>query len=532
MSRTRATQSPNARFETVGPTRVPRSAFDRSQTHKTTMDAGWLCPLWIDEALPGDTVTVRPTFFARLATPLYPYMDGLHFDYQVFFVPNRLVWDNFVKMMGERTDPADHNDYTVPQMVSVALEYVEHTIHDYFGLPIGVAGISHSSLFHRAYALIYNEWYRDANLIDSVDFPTDDGPDVATETWVTLQRRGKRKDYISGALPFAQRGTAVSLPLGTEAPIISSGSPIQFAEGSASGPERIMQSLSATGFQVPSAWPTGSTNLYSADTTGSGYVADLTAATAATINEIRLAISYQHLFERDARGGGRYREVVLSHFGVSTDDIRLMRPELIASGSMEIRPTPVADTTQDNDLGDLGAFAVGVGNGRQFTHSATEHGMYMLIGSVRADLTYQQRVDRMFSRETRFDYYWPDLAAIGEQVVRGREVWSNGVGDPDLETGDFMVWGYQPRYEEYRTRLSQVTGFFRSDSATSLDPWHLAIDFGFTRPSLNGTFINENPPVWRILASPADAEFLVDCYFKVTHVRPMPKFGTPGLVRF
>lgn len=533
MAQTRASSNPNARFSTVGPTRVPRSAFDRSMSHKTTMDSGWLVPLWIDEALPGDTITVRPTILARLATPLFPYMDGLKLDWQCFFVPNRLVWDNFVKMMGERVDPSDHNDYTVPQMTSIALEYVEHTIHDYFGLPIDNAGITHSSLFHRAYALIWNEWYRDANLQDSIDFPTDDGPDVATESWVTLQKRGKRKDYISGALPFAQRGTAVSLPLGSEAPVISSGNPVQFNEtASGTGSSYPLISLSSTGFQTAPAWATGSQLLF-ASSTDSGYVADLTSATAATINEIRLAISYQHLFERDARGGGRYRELILSHFGVHTDDIRLLRPELVATGSMDIRPTPVADQTGTNtDIGELAAFAMGVSTMRGFTHSATEHGMYMLLASVRAELTWQQRVDRMFSRETRYDFYWPDLALIGEQVVRGREVWSNGVGDPDLETGDFSVWGYQPRYEEYRTRVSQVSGYFRSDSGSSLDPWHLAIDFNGVRPSLNDTFIKENPPIQRIIASPGDAEFLIDAFFKVTHVRPMPKFGTPGLTRF
>lgn len=524
MARNRAPGNNRERLSSIPPTRVPRSAFDRSYSVKTTLDVANLYPVHIDEALPGDTYSFRPSVVARLATPLYPYYDGLYMDWQLFFVPSRLLWDNFTKMMGERVDPSDHNDYTMPQMVSDG--YAEESLYDYMGLPTRGTGFSHTCLPMRAYYLIWNEWFRDANLQDSLAVPTDDGPDLPAE--YTLQKRGKRKDYFTGALPFAQRGTAVSLPLGTTAPVESDGGPMQFS--ATSGPSlNTWQSLTSTGSQFSAAWTaTGEGLTYEA-----GLQVDLENATAATINQIRQALAYQHLFERDARGGGRYREVILSHFGVQTDDIRLLRPEVVATGSFPINTYEIPVTAElTKSVGDIGAQAKAVGVGRQAMHSTTEHGYYMCLFSVRAELTYQDGLERMWSRKTRFDFYWPDLANIGEQAVLSREIYTDGTGSESAATGDFSVWGYQPRYEEYRVRYSRVTGEFRSNNSASLDAWHLALDFDTTRPTLDDTFIVEQPPINRITIDDLGADLLCDFHFKVMHVRPMPKFGTPGLVRF
>ena len=530
-TRTRGGMRNAERFSSIPPTRVPRSAFDRGYTHKTTMSSGFLVPLHHDEVLPGDTYNFTPSFFVRLSNKaaLKPFMDGLHFDWQAFYCPTRLLWDNFVKMMGEKDDPADHNDYEVPQMVSTG--YAENSLEDYFGLPISDSGFRHHTFLHRMYYLTWNEWYRDANLQDSLDVPTDDGPDLPSE--YTLQRRGKRKDYISGALPFAQRGTPVEIPIGSTAPVVSTGTGVPLFDvggttaialyGSAGNPSPAFMfgNVSTPG---NASWNTTSLQ------------ADLSSATAATVQEIRSALAIQHVFERDARGGGRYREVVLNHFGVNTDDIRLMRPELLGTGSFPITPTPVAMTNNypagGEYVGDLGAFATGASAGRGFTKSFTEHGYILVLGSVRAELTWQRNIERSWLRKTRFDFFWPDLAHLGEQPIYRQEVYADGTGDETLGTGDWSVWGYTPRYEDYRSRLSRVTGEFRSDATAPLDVWHLAVDFNGSAPTLNSTFVQENPPVERIVAVTDSPQFLVDSHFRVTHVRPMPKFGTPGLMRF
>ena len=547
-TRTRAggASSGSDRFSEIAPPRVQRSTFDLSHTHKTTMDAGYLIPLLYEEMLPGDVISCSPEFFVRFASPLEkPYMDGVRLDWQAFFIPNRLVWDNWVRMMGERTDPSDHNDYTVPQNEAPAGGHDVGTLADYFGLPTETDNIDVSALPFRAYNLVWNEWYRDANLQDSVVVDVDDGPDDPAD--YVLLRRGKRKDYVSGALPFQQRGDAVQLPLGTTAPL--QGTPLitgvsgPILEGALSGTSGTVEaSTNATlaPLQIDSVSGTftaGETLLWGSSGLGfdfNGATADLSAATAASVNDMRYAISLQRALERDARGGGRYREQVLVTFGVQTDDIRLMRPQVLGVGSMPIHPHQVpqtSETTGSTQLGDLAAFGVGAGGQRRFTFSATEHGMVILLASVRADLTWQQFVDRRFTRESRFDFFHPDLAMIGEQPVQSREVWSDGTGSPSLGTGDFAVWGYQPRWEEMRHRRSLVTGEFRSNYTASLDVWHLALDFD-TRPSLNDAFVQEDPPIDRVVVLQDEPQFLVDCQFTIRMVRPMPQRSTPGLTRF
>ena len=530
MARTRAPGSSKqtGRFSSVPPTRVPRSAFDASYSHKTTIDEGYLYPLHTEEIMPGDTVVMQPSFFVRMATPIKPYMDGLHFDWQAFFVPFRMVWTNFVRMMGEKPQPSDHNDYLVPIMTAPpTVGFAAQTLSDYLGIPTGRPGLEVTSLYHRAYNLCVREWYRDENLQDPPVVDLDDGPDDPAD--YVLAYRGKRKDYFTGALPFAQKGEAVELPLGTSAPIVPDSSGYMSVKGDTNAGQAVTR---LTGDLSNNVGLTTGTDgeLQWIET---GLEADLSAATAATINQMRTAVSLQRLFETDARGGTRYVEMVLAHFGVQSDDLRHLRPQLLATGSLPITPSEVPKTTQDgtDPQGNLAAFATGTQVGRKFTSSFKEHGVILLLGSVRADMTYQQGLDKRFTRRSRFEFFHPELANIGEDIVESRELYADGTGDPDLRTGDYAVWGYQPRYESYRHRRNMVTGVFRSNHPLSLDVWHFAYDFA-SRPVLNSDFIKEQPPVRRAIVTVSEPAFLVDAFFKTTMIRPMPMFGTPGLLRF
>ena len=527
--RSKNTRAPGKRenyLSTNPPPRVPRSAFNRSYSLKTTFESGVLVPVHVDEVLPGDTINLRSAYFCRMATPLTVPFDGIHLETQTFFVPLRQLWDNFVLMMGERVDPDDHNSYTVPQITSPSGGWLANTLGDYMGIPIA-KDITVNALFFRAYNHIWNTWYRDADIQDSVVVDRDDGPD--TETDYVLLRRGKRKGYLSGARPFAQRGDEVTMPLGSSAPVSivadSTGYPTFDSSGGGTdiqldkttgSPERVIGTGLSTG------------NLSWGDPHLEG-TADLSSATAATINVMREALATQHLLERDARGGGRYWEIIHSHFGVTPDHIRLERPELLGTQSIRLNTTPVPQTSENVSLqrtGDLAGFTTGLGVGRPVVKSFEEHGIVMTLASVRADLSFQQGVHRMFTRQTRYDHFWPDFAHLGEQAVLNREVYYNN------DAQDTETWGFQPRFEEYRHRDSMITGEFRSDHTTPLDFWHLGIDFGTTRPNLNAAFIEENPPISRVLSLSGSTQFLLDCFHQLKHVRPMPRFATPGLMRF
>ena len=510
-------------FSQVPRANIPRSNFNRSCGYKTTFDAGYLVPVFVDEALPGDTFNLRMTSFSRLATPLHPFMDNLFMDTHFFAVPYRLVWDNWQKFNGEQKNPGDSTDYLVPTMTSTAVTgYLNGSLHDYLGLPTEVPGLVHSSLWHRAYNLIYNEWFRDENLQNSVVVDTDDGPDSPTD--YVLLRRGKRHDYFTSCLPWPQKGEAVELPLGTTAPIIADGtfklksgaSVYQMAGetiGAAVGTMRLQPNVN-----------TG--NL----TYSGGLMADLSTATAATINQIREAFQIQKLYERDARGGTRYTEVIRAHFGVISPDARLQRPEYLGGGSSPVVVSPVPQTSATDAAvtpqGNLAALGVCSIHGHGFTKSFTEHCLIIGLVSTRADLNYQQGLDRMFSRSTRWDFYWPALSHIGEQEVLNKEIYAQGSGNP---TADAAVFGYQERYAEYRYKPSKITGQFRSNYATPLDSWHLAQDFA-SLPALNATFIVENPPVDRVIAVPSQPHFLFDAYFNLKCARPMPVYSVPGLI--
>jgi len=515
---------------------IPRSKFDSQKSYKTTFDAGYLVPVYVDEVLPGDTINLQMTAFARLATPLFPIMDNMHLDSFFFFVPNRLVWENWQKFMGERyPDPDSSIDYTVPETTSPAGGYAVNSLQDYMGLPTagqitGSNTVTHCAFWTRAYNLIWNEWFRDQNLQDSAVVDIDDGPDSPAD--YVLRRRGKRHDYFTSSLPWPQKGDAVTLPLGGNADVITNNNEFKWSATSAGGQvnKRVYTNSNANALQIENSSP-AATNYYKWGNE-SGLVADLSTATAVTINQLRQSFQIQKLLERDARGGTRYTEIIRSHFGVVSPDARLQRPEYLGGGSTPVSINPVAQTSatglaeDTSPQGNLAAFGTALAYNHGFTYNATEHGVLIGLVSVRADLTYQQGLPRMWSRSTRYDFYFPAFATLGEQAVLNKEIYCTGTATDD------EVFGYQERWAEYRYKPSQITGYFRSTAAGTLDAWHLAQEFG-TLPALNDEFIEDTPPVERIVAIGDAAngkQFLFDAFFNVRQARPMPLYSVPGLI--
>ncbi len=497
---------------------IQRSSFDRSHGVKTTFDAGYLIPILLDEALPGDTFNVRMTGFARMATPINPIMDNLFMETFFFSVPVRQLWENFRKFCGEQVDPGDSIDFSIPHL-SGGRTFAEGSLEDYFGLPTQVANITSQNLISalplRAYTAIWNEWFRDQNLQDSETVDLADGPDGGA---YVLQRRGKRHDYFTSCLPWPQKGDSVDLPLGTAADVTYGGSTTDVPTiEDANSANRFVLSDQTVGV--------GDIEVRGVASAKQPLYADLTNATAATINQLRQAFQVQKLLERDARGGTRYAEIVKSHFRVDFQDVRY-RPEYLGGGSTPINITQVPQTSSTDATtpqGNLSAYGTASLQGHGFTKSFTEHCFIIGLINVRADLTYQQGLNRMWSRSTRYDFYWPALAHIGEQGVLNKEIFAQGVA------ADLNVFGYQERYAEYRYKPSLITGAFRSNAAASLDPWHLSLDFG-ALPVLNASFIEDDPPIDRVVAVPAEPDFLFDGYFSMRCARPMPMYGVPGLI--
>lgn len=532
-------------FSQVPNVTIGRSKFNRSHVLKTTFDEGKLIPIFVDEVLPGDSFKLKVTTFTRMATPIFPVMDNLYLETFFFFVPMRLVWDNFQKFMGEQENPGDSTDFLIPTGQDVVTTGM---LHDYFGLPLTSSDspISYNLLPFRAYWLIWNEWFRDENLQDSVPlykgdagyvwFKDSSNPVVNGFRWIDCAPRGKRYDYFTSCLPWPQKGPGVELPLGGTAPVYGSeDSPLilrstQPDNSTAVGhlsvdtPDYNHLSFSSVSGTTTSRF---TANILPKGIGGnSGVYADLSSATAATINSLRQAFQLQRYYEKDARGGTRYIEKIKSHFGVTSPDARLQRPEYLGGHSDRININPVVQTSSTDSTspqGNLSAFGVSGARYHGFSKSFVEHGYIIGLANVRADLTYQQGLNKMWSRKTVLDFYWPSFAHLGEQAVLNKEIFAQG------NAADNEVFGYQERYGEYRYKPSMITGKFRSTYAQSLDAWHFSQKFE-NLPTLSNQFIQDNPPISRCLAVPSEPHFLMDAFFNLKCVRPMPLFGTPGLI--
>lgn len=532
--------SRQSQFSRTPTPQIQRSVFNRDHAYKSTFNSGFLIPFFVDEILPGDTMSFRASMFARLSTFVFPIMDNLHLDTHYFFVPNRLVWDNFEKFLGSQDNPDDSTDFVIPQLghVEDTMSFDTNSIFDYMGLPVGVefpfpdAGLAPNALPLRAYNLIYNEWFRDQDLQDSVDVLTDDGPDPYLD--YNLLRRGKRHDYFTSARPWPQKGPDVMIPLG-ELPVIGNGDRLGLTDGTSSLSVGIENGSSQTRVGT-SALPLGSAFTatpvsgtvawgVSQNPAFSGLVVDPTAY--GTINMLREAAAIQQYLERAATGGTRYVEWLWAQFKVISPDFRLQRPEYLGGGSQRVGVSSVPQTseTASTPQGNLSAYAkVGASSG--FNKSFVEHGYVIGLVSVRADLSYQQQLHKMWTRRTKFDFYVPVLANLGEQAVLKHEMLFSGTS---LDT---EVFGYQERWSEYKYRPSMVTGLFRSVAAGTLDSWHLALDFGTTPPPLGADFILDNPPVDRVVAVTSEPQILFDSFIQIRHARAMPVFSIPGLNRF
>lgn len=515
-------------FAIVPQTTAQRSAFKCDHGYKTTFNAGLLIPFFWDEVNPGDTFKVSATALIRFATLLFPILDNVKFYTHYFFIPTRIIWSNSRKFFGEQVNPSDSINFTVPKMTSTAVTgYGEGTIFDYFGLPTKVPGFDHISLPLRSYNLVWNEWFRDQNLQNSVTVNLGDTSDPATD--YVLLRSNKIRDYFTSGLPFLQKGTAVPLPLNGNAPIIGNGSAINFKQVSAPNANMNMVSNAGTNQPLLANGTLTGTSLFGLATVNSNMFADLSAVTAATINELRTAFQVQRFLERDARNGTRYAELVQSHFQVHFPDLHY-RPLYLGGSTDHLNVTVVAQTAPTSGgstpQANLSGFGTAVLHDHGFTQSFTEHGIVLGLLTARADLNYQAGLNRKWSRNIRYDYPWPVFAHLGEQAILNKEIYCQGTPGGAADNG---VFSYNERYAECRYYPNQITGLFRSNATGTLDSWHLAQDFG-SLPVLGNVFLQDNPPTTRVKATASDPDFIMDMQIKQTVVSCLPAYSVPGYI--
>lgn len=528
--------------------RIPRSRFINQWTRKTAFNAAYLVPFLCDEIYPGDHMTYECTIYARQATLVFPNFSQQRFDTFFFYVPCRILWDNWKKFMGEQANPIDTIAYTIPKMVGTVGGDAVGSLVDHFGVPVlgqitGGISILVNALPFRAYNRIWNDWFRDQNIINSATVKTDDTNDAAGI--YPLQKRAKGHDFFTTCLPWPQKFTSPVAPLSGLAPVIGIGG-LPSGAVATTGPVNVVETGASVNASYGFYWPTATANLMVVQaqtnaaptlTTNTPQIyANLALAAGMNINTFRQSFMLQQLLERDARGGTRYVEAIKSQFGVISPDFRLQRPEYIGGGSTPIGVTPVAQTSPTTApagvLGLLGATGTAAGQHRA-TYAATEHGFIIGLANIKSEVSYQQGLHKMWSRNTRYDFYTPDLAQLGEQAILQKQIYATGTTGV---ANDDKVFGYQEAWHELRTHYNEVTGIMRSTAASTIDPWHMAQKFT-SAPVLDQTFIQDQGDniLDRVLAAGSAArtgnqQYLVDILINRNAVRPLPVYGTPAML--